>query len=59
MVVSLHARGIGLRKLIGRGTNEGLAAARARSRVGCRPTVVNDELLRASQIPAQIAGGSP
>ncbi|MFC9817409.1 hypothetical protein ACFVJM_35765 [Streptomyces virginiae] len=29
------------------GTNEGLAAARARGRVGGRPTVVNDKLLRA------------
>lgn len=31
------------------GTNEGLAAARARGRVGGRPTVVNDKLLRASR----------
>jgi hypothetical protein len=31
------------------GTNEGLAAARARGRVGGRPTVVNDKLLRAAR----------
>ncbi|MFD4860698.1 hypothetical protein [Streptomyces atratus] len=31
------------------GTNEGLAAARARGRVGGRPSVVNDKLLRAAR----------
>ncbi|MFD7495884.1 hypothetical protein ACFV8T_26355 [Streptomyces sp. NPDC059832] len=31
------------------GTNEGLAAARARGRVGGRPTVVNEQLLRAAR----------
>lgn len=31
------------------GTNEGLAAARTRGRVGGRPTVVNDKLLRAAR----------
>ncbi|MFE4957961.1 recombinase family protein [Streptomyces sp. NPDC056653] len=35
-----------IRELIVQGTNEGLAAARARGRVGGRPTVVNDDLLR-------------
>ncbi|WP_413253070.1 recombinase family protein [Streptomyces anulatus] len=37
-----------IRELIVQGTNEGLAAARARGRVGGRPTVVNDNLLRAA-----------
>ncbi|MFD5114275.1 recombinase family protein [Streptomyces sp. NPDC058391] len=35
-----------IRELIVQGTNEGLAAARARGRVGGRPTVVNDDLIR-------------
>ncbi|MFI9060142.1 recombinase family protein [Streptomyces anulatus] len=38
-----------IRELIVQGTNEGLAAARARGRVGGRPTVVNDKLLRAAR----------
>ncbi|MER6115381.1 recombinase family protein [Streptomyces sp. NPDC001743] len=36
-----------IRELIVQGTNEGLAAARARGRVGGRPTVATPELLRA------------
>ncbi|MFI0032309.1 recombinase family protein [Streptomyces albidoflavus] len=35
-----------IRELIVQGTNEGLAAARARGRVGGRPTVVNEDLIR-------------
>lgn len=35
-----------IRELIVQGTNEGLAAARARGRVGGRPTGVNEKLLR-------------
>lgn len=38
-----------IRELIVQGTNEGLAAARARGRVGGRPTVVNADLLRAAR----------
>jgi DNA invertase Pin-like site-specific DNA recombinase len=38
-----------IRELIVQGTNEGLAAARARGRVGGRPTVVTPELLRAAR----------
>ncbi|MFF8280669.1 recombinase family protein [Streptomyces lateritius] len=38
-----------IRELIVQGTNEGLAAARAPGRVGGRPTVVNDKLLRAAR----------
>jgi DNA invertase Pin-like site-specific DNA recombinase len=38
-----------IRELIVQGTNEGLAAARARGRVGGRPTVVTDQLLRAAR----------
>ncbi|MDJ0346785.1 recombinase family protein [Streptomyces sp. H10-C2] len=38
-----------IRELIVQGTNEGLAAARARGRVGGRPTVVNNNLLRAAR----------
>ncbi|MER6257882.1 recombinase family protein [Streptomyces sp. NPDC001584] len=38
-----------IRELIVQGTNEGLAAARARGRIGGRPTVVNDKLLRAAR----------
>ncbi|WP_436842277.1 recombinase family protein [Streptomyces cyaneofuscatus] len=38
-----------IRELIVQGTNEGLAAARARGRVGGRPSVVNDTLLRAAR----------
>lgn len=38
-----------IRELIVAGTREGLAAARARSRVGGRPTVVNEDLLRAAR----------
>ncbi|OEV20932.1 DNA invertase [Streptomyces nanshensis] len=38
-----------VRELIVQGTNEGLAAARARGRVGGRPSVVNDNLLRAAR----------
>lgn len=38
-----------IREPIVQGTNEGLAAARARGRVGGRPSVVNDKLLRAAR----------
>lgn len=38
-----------IRELIIAGTREGLAAARARGRVGGRPTVVTPELLRAAR----------
>jgi DNA invertase Pin-like site-specific DNA recombinase len=38
-----------IRELIVSGTREGLEAARARGRVGGRPTVVNDDLLRAAR----------
>ncbi|MFE7429250.1 recombinase family protein [Streptomyces sp. NPDC057545] len=38
-----------IRELIVQGTNEGLTAARARGRVGGRPTVVNDKILRAAR----------
>ncbi|MFD6874364.1 MULTISPECIES: recombinase family protein [unclassified Streptomyces] len=38
-----------IRELIVQGTNEGLAAARACGRVGGRPSVVNDKLLRAAR----------
>ncbi|MGW7342815.1 recombinase family protein [Streptomyces sp. NPDC054854] len=38
-----------IRELIVQGTNEGLATARARGRVGGRPSVVNDKLLRAAR----------
>ncbi|MFB9830728.1 recombinase family protein [Actinoallomurus acaciae] len=38
-----------IRELIVAGTREGLAAARARSRVGGRPTVVNEDLLNAAR----------
>ncbi|MFE2864913.1 recombinase family protein [Embleya sp. NPDC059259] len=38
-----------IRELIVTGTNEGLAAARARGRVGGRPTVVTPEILRAAR----------
>ncbi|WP_417281735.1 recombinase family protein [Actinomadura rugatobispora] len=38
-----------IRELIVQGTREGLAAARAHGRVGGRPTVVNDDLLRAAR----------
>jgi DNA invertase Pin-like site-specific DNA recombinase len=38
-----------IRELIVQGTNEGLAAARARGRVGGRPTVMTPELLRAAR----------
>lgn len=38
-----------IRELIVAGTREGLAAARARGRVGGRPTVVNSEVLRAAR----------
>ncbi|MFE9007435.1 recombinase family protein [Streptomyces sp. NPDC007875] len=38
-----------IRELIVQGTNEGLAAARARGRVGGRPTVVSPDLLRAAR----------
>ncbi|MFB7090799.1 recombinase family protein [Streptomyces sp. NPDC056296] len=38
-----------IRELIVQGTHEGLAAARARGRVGGRPSVVNDKLLRAAR----------
>jgi DNA invertase Pin-like site-specific DNA recombinase len=31
------------------GTNEGLAAARARGRVGGRPSVVNSDIIRAAR----------
>lgn len=38
-----------IRELIVAGTREGLTAARARGRVGGRPTVVNSEVLRAAR----------
>lgn len=38
-----------IRELIVQGTNEGLAAARARGRVGSRPTVVSPDMLRAAR----------
>ncbi|MFJ4674239.1 recombinase family protein [Kitasatospora purpeofusca] len=38
-----------IRELIVAGTNEGLAAARARGRVGGRPTVVNADIIRAAR----------
>jgi DNA invertase Pin-like site-specific DNA recombinase len=38
-----------IRELIVAGTREGLAAARARGRIGGRPTVVNEDLLRAAR----------
>lgn len=38
-----------IRELIVQGTNEGLAAARARGRVGGRPSVVTEKLLRAAR----------
>ncbi|MFD6801819.1 recombinase family protein [Streptomyces cyaneofuscatus] len=38
-----------IRELIVQGTNEGLAAVRARGRVGGRPSVVNDTLPRAAR----------
>lgn len=38
-----------IRELIVQGTNEGLAAARARGRVGGCPNVVNDKLLPAAR----------
>lgn len=41
------------RELIVSGTREGLAAARARGRVGGRPTVVTPEITRAARHAAQ------
>jgi len=38
-----------IRELIVAGTHEGLAAARARGRVGGRPTVVTPDLIRAAR----------
>ena len=38
-----------IRELIVIGTNEGLAAARARGRVGGRPSVVNPDIIRAAR----------
>jgi DNA invertase Pin-like site-specific DNA recombinase len=38
-----------IRELIVSGTREGLAAARARGRVGGRPTVINPDILRAAR----------
>ena len=38
-----------IRELIISGTREGLAAARARGRVGGRPTVINAELIRSAR----------
>lgn len=38
-----------IRELIVAGTREGLASARARGRIGGRPTVVNEDLLRAAR----------
>lgn len=38
-----------IRELIVIGTNEGLAAARARGRIGGRPTVATDEVIRAAR----------
>ncbi|MFC0557413.1 recombinase family protein [Planotetraspora thailandica] len=38
-----------IRELIVAGTREGLAAARGRGRVGGRPTVINEDLLRAAR----------
>ncbi|MER6320072.1 hypothetical protein ABT237_40960 [Streptomyces sp. NPDC001581] len=39
-------------ELIVIGTNEGLAAPRARGRVGGRPTVATEEVIRAAREPA-------
>ncbi|BCK66481.1 resolvase [Streptomyces libani subsp. rufus] len=52
MVAELHvfaALAEFIRELIVQGTNEGLAAARARGRVGGRPTVVSPDILRAAR----------
>ncbi|WP_425586368.1 helix-turn-helix domain-containing protein [Streptomyces sannanensis] len=38
-----------IRELIVIGTNEGLAAARARGRVGGRPTVATEEVIKAAR----------
>ncbi|WP_323139022.1 hypothetical protein [Streptomyces mirabilis] len=38
-----------IRELIVQGTREGLAAARARGRVGGRPTVATEEVIRAAR----------
>jgi DNA invertase Pin-like site-specific DNA recombinase len=38
-----------IRELIVIGTNEGLAAARARGRVGGRPSVATEEVIRAAR----------
>ncbi|MFI5689071.1 recombinase family protein [Streptomyces sp. NPDC051636] len=38
-----------IRELIVAGTKEGLAAARARGKIGGRPTVVNEDLIRAAR----------
>jgi DNA invertase Pin-like site-specific DNA recombinase len=38
-----------IRELIVSGTHEGLAAARARGRIGGRPSVINPEILRAAR----------
>ncbi|MFJ7201860.1 MULTISPECIES: recombinase family protein [unclassified Streptomyces] len=38
-----------IRELLVAGTHEGLAAARARGKVGGRPSVVNDDLIRAAR----------
>ncbi|GAA3167677.1 hypothetical protein GCM10010466_67850 [Planomonospora alba] len=40
-----------IRELIVAGTREGLAAAKARGRIGGRPTVVTPEILRAARDP--------
>ncbi|MEU0168358.1 hypothetical protein ABZ214_23355 [Streptomyces iakyrus] len=38
-----------MRELIVQGTREGLAAARARGRVGGRPTVATEEIIKAAR----------
>ncbi|WP_428836146.1 hypothetical protein [Streptomyces albus] len=38
-----------IRELIVQGTREGLAAARARGRVGVRPTVATEEVIKAAR----------
>jgi DNA invertase Pin-like site-specific DNA recombinase len=47
-----------IRELIVIGTNEGLAAARARGRVGGRPTVATEEVIRATRDLLPDAGRS-
>ncbi|MEU5298618.1 recombinase family protein [Streptomyces umbrinus] len=40
---------VSIRKLIAQGTREGLAAARARCRVGGRPTVATEDVIEAAR----------